>query len=442
MTARKHLKQLIRARMQKTGESYTTARRQIIRDDVATPPDASVRWHFPGNVPGTTALRVLLSKAGVRAPHTGAPFSEAMLFGISGGIGLGVFSFFYEKDDFASFFLGGRHKWWDDQDYLTSALTDLGLTPKVLETSSVKQAGIQLEQTLLEQGPCVAWVDHGNLPHRAMPQAYDGGGYHIVTVYRVDAERGLALIGDLTDDPIPISLADLAVSRGRIKKQKNRLLSLADGGSVPDLRVLIQQGLSRCVRELDEPSLKPARSNLRLEALRTWAERLHGKPEPQSWARVYRPGVHFWNALIAVNQCVEHYGTGGGLCRPLFADFFREASGVDPALRDLAERYADLGQQWSALASAALPEDVPAFKEAKDLLAAKAELGASGGSPDEIRAVWDRLNELEQAARDQFPLSDSECEDLRVALKERVLSLHSGEVAACEALRVACARTS
>jgi hypothetical protein len=93
MTAHKHLKQFVRARMLKTGESYSSARREVIRRPTATPPDPMARWDFPGNIPATTALRVLLTHAGIRAPHTGEPYTEAMLFGIAGGIGAGVFSF-------------------------------------------------------------------------------------------------------------------------------------------------------------------------------------------------------------------------------------------------------------------------------------------------------------------------------------------------------------
>src|ERR1700722_3008489 len=98
MTAHKHFKQLVRSRMEKTGESYSTARRHVLRK--ATPDKT---WHFAGSVAATTALRVLLTHAGVRPPKKREPFSEAMLFGIAGGIGIGVFSFFYEKEKAASF---------------------------------------------------------------------------------------------------------------------------------------------------------------------------------------------------------------------------------------------------------------------------------------------------------------------------------------------------
>jgi hypothetical protein len=47
MTAHKHLKQLVRARMQKTGESFATARRHIIRSAEPQHDDSMTRWHFP-----------------------------------------------------------------------------------------------------------------------------------------------------------------------------------------------------------------------------------------------------------------------------------------------------------------------------------------------------------------------------------------------------------
>src|SRR5882724_3295807 len=134
--------------MLKTGESYASARRQVMRQAPATPPDPAARWHFPGNIPATTALRVLLAHAGIRAPHTGEPYSEAMLFGIAGGIGAGVFSFVYDKEDFASFFVAGRHNWQDDVAYLGDACRRLGFETVVRETGGAKVAADQLRAAL------------------------------------------------------------------------------------------------------------------------------------------------------------------------------------------------------------------------------------------------------------------------------------------------------
>ena len=430
MTRHKHLKQLVRARMAKTGESYATARRHVVRDVSPSPsPEPSpAAPHLPGNVPATTCLRILLDAGGVRAPHTREPFTEAMLYGVAGGIGVGVFSFLYEKEDFASFYVAGRHLWWDDLAYLRGGCARLGAEPVVREAGGARAAERQLSGLLESHGPCVAWVDMAHLPHRAMPEAWSGGGYHAITVYAVDEAAGTALIGDLTDAPIAVSLKDLAAARGRIKKQKHRLLALASPPRVDDLAALVRGGLAACREGLTGEK----RANFRLDALRTWGERLRGSGGTESWERVYPRGHRLWTGLTSVTSFVEHYGTGGGLGRPLFAEFLEEAAAATGAagLRELAERYGALGREWTALAEAALPDEVPALARAKALLARKAELAAEGAPVEEVRAVWDRLEELKREAGEAFPLTEAECGELRASLAERVLALHVGEVTA------------
>ncbi|MCG8352184.1 MAG: BtrH N-terminal domain-containing protein [Chloroflexales bacterium] len=437
MTRHKHLKQLVRARMQKTGESYATARRHIIRRTEQADEDPATCWHVPGNIPATTALRVLFAHTGTQAPHTGEPFSEAMLFGIAGGIGIGVFAFYYEREDVATFFVGGRHQWHDDNAYLCDALDRLGITPIIQATSGAKTAEQQLRAALDRYGPCIVWVDMAELPHRAMPESWSGGGYHVVTVYKIDDSDATALIGDLADEPIRVSLTDLARARARIKKQQHRLLSIPSALKSPDLRQLVYAGLQRCSAGLLHPTLPNSQSNARLEAIQTWAERMHGARSKERWERVFRPGPNFWRGLCSIYDFIEHYGTGGGLCRPLFADFLSESAEAlgDPALATLAEQYAELGRSWSELADAALPNDVPALRGAKELHARKAELLHSGAPSEEIRAVWQRLGELEAQIRERFPLSDQECADLRVQLRTRIIALYEGEIAAHAAMQ-------
>ena len=439
MTAHKHLKQLVRARMQKTGESYTAARRQVMRQGAATVSEPAARWHFPGNVPATTALRVLLAHAGVRAPHTGEPYSEAMVFGIAGGIGAGVFSFVYEAEDFASFFVAGRHNWQDDFAYLRDACERVGIETVVRETGGAKAAEAQLREALAA-GPCVAWVDMAHLPHRALPAQCSGGAYHVVTVYRIDESTGTALIGDLGDDPIPISLKDLGAARGRIKKQQNRLLSASGTLAPRALADLVRDGLKAC--HAGRPGIgAKVMTNFTLEAFRVWGTRMHGSKDKESWERVFPRGARLWTGLTSIYDNIENYGTGGGLCRPIFADFLFEAAaatGLD-ALKALGERYAELGGRWTELAEAALPDHVPLFREAKRILTCKVERTHGGGESEraEIRQAWQRLGELRAQARDEFPLTDAECRDLRADLQTRVLALYDAEVAARDALGAA-----
>jgi hypothetical protein len=117
MTAQKHLKQLVRARMIKTGERYAAAHRQVTGQHHSSA-SAIPSDHLPGQVPAANALRNLLW--GVRGPG-GDPPGEALIFGLAGGIGAGLFTFFYEAEEVATFYIAGRHLWQDDLAYLQAA---------------------------------------------------------------------------------------------------------------------------------------------------------------------------------------------------------------------------------------------------------------------------------------------------------------------------------
>ena len=161
-------------------------------------------------------------------------------------------------------------------------------------------------------------------------------------------------------------------------------------------------------------------TNFTLEAFRSWGERMHGSKDKESWERIFLRGPRLWRGLTSIYQYIEYYGTGGGLCRPLFADFLVEAGEAlqEPALRSLAQRYAELGRRWSELADAALPDNVPPFAEVKRLYARRAEL-TLGDAADAVAVgeVWQRLEELQRSSPEAFPLNEDQCMELRAACK-------------------------
>ena len=251
---------------------------------------------------------------------------------------------------------------------------------------------------------------------------WSGGGYHVVAAYKLEGDS--VLIGDLTDEPIAVPVAAFAEARARIKKFKNRLLSIPKSSSPKDLTPLIRDGLRACHRGLTgEGGVKNAKTNFSLGALKLWAERLGADSGRDSWVQAFRRGARLWNGLTSIVQFVEHW-SGGGLGRPIFAEFLATA-GYDA----LAKRYAAIGKQWSDLADAALPQSVPLFGEARDLYTRIGELTNSGGEAGELRPCWEQLNALVQTARANFPLSESQCADLR-DLQKRVHSLYVEESAA------------
>lgn len=422
MTRQKHLKQLVRDRMQKTGERYATARRHVLAA-AAPPAHPAARHHVPGNIPLPTALRILLTHAGVSMP-SGAPLSEALAFGLSGGIGAGVFAFHYAKEDFSSFYVAGSHLWQDTQACLVAATERLGIVPVVKEFGGAGPAEKGLA-AILAGGPAIAWVDMGHLPHRGMPPAMSGGGYHLVTVYRAEP-GGEALIGDLADAPVSLPTSVLTAARGRIKKDKYRILAVPRPKKAPDLAAALHHGLATGAAALTKGRIK----NFTVASFGAWADLLHGSKAKDSWDKVFPRGRHLWSGLTSIHDFVEHYGTGGGLCRPLFAEALAEAAPMlkRPALLELASAYAELGEAWTALAGAALPSGVPRFAEAARLMARRSELLHS--EPDgkaEMASVWQELFALGAKAAREFPLDESESSALRRELQVRMATIHAEE---------------
>lgn len=429
MTERKHFKQLVRARMKRTGESYTTARRHVLRE-TTPPPAASTCFHFPGSTPGPTALRALLASAGVVAPHTKTPFSEAMVFGIAGGIGAGMFTFHYAKENFSSFFVAGRHQWHDTYAWTTAAARRFGATPVVKEASGAKPAEKNLRELLATGRPAMVWL------------TFRGRQYHVATVHGVDDAAGVALVGDLGDSLVRVPLAELSDARAQTKKDKNRALALEPAGRTPPLEQLVTAGIAACVTSLTTAKQK----NFRLDAFKTWADRLAGSSAPDSWERIFPRGRLLYTGLRSVAEYIEHYDTGGGLSRPLFAEFLAESADAlgDRSLRALSERYAAIGTDWTALANAALPADVPLFAQVKQLLENRSEaLSVAEATTDsQVSLCAKAMADAEAAVADGFPLSEAECAALRRDLKSRVQAVYEAEVAALgELQRYAAAHT-
>ena len=445
MTTQKHLKARVRARMEKTGERYAAARAHVVGTrhvsaeraaGPATPVTVNGIRHFPGSHPETTALRIVATHAGVR-DGDGNPLSEPLVLAIGGGVGAGVFSFHYEKEHVSTLFLAGRHRWDDSRAFVEHACARLGIPVTISETGSKAQADRDL-RAALEHGPAIAWVDLAVLHTRALPSGFAGGAYHVVTVYELDDVRNEAVIGDLAGQPIRIPLGILADARARIRAHRNRVLGLDGTSTSPrgpgNLADAIRAGLRATVEGLTNPRGR----NFSLEAFRDLAQRIHGTAGRDSWSRVFPRGPRLWNALSSMHEYVDHYGSGGGLMRPLFADGLAEATEFsgDERIAGLVDHYRALGRRWHELAEAALPAGVPLLDETGALQDRRDALWAARGPEalPEIEAIWVRLSELEAAAAD-FPLDAAATDDLLAGLRQRLVDLHTGEAAALDELR-------
>ena len=372
-----------------------------------------------------------------------------MLLGLGGGVGIGVFAFQYAAADFSSFYLGARHLWDDSPAFLREAAGRVGATIEIFETGSARTAATQLRDVLEGGRAAIASVDLAALGYRGLPAELSGGGYHHVLVRAFDAAAGTAVVEDLRTEPIEMTADTLERARARIKSQRHRLIAVAapEAGAAPPLEVAVREALLSAAGGLDGSLDRAAGGrrggNFNLDGLAAWAKRLHGDRSAEGWSRMFPPGHRLWRGLAFVNEFIEHFGTGGGLLRPMYARFLVEAGDAlgSRELVALGERYQALGRAWSELAAAALPAATDPFAETARLIARReaAFLERGPAAAEEVRGIWGRLAEIETEMRASFPLSQATVDELLAEMQARVRKIEADERAAVGALREAAA---
>ena len=342
MPADKDFKRLVRARMGRTGESYTTARSHLRPDSDPGRPD-----RFRGRHPDTAALTRLLAALGVTDPAGGRPLSEAMVLGIAGGIGFAYFVFEYE--DLTTLYLGGRiNPYIHKRDAAEAALTRLGVPFQVRRTSGPAAAERHL-RTALDQGrPVVATVDGARLPSRAVPPELPGMTPQDVLV---ELRDGQPVLWDLAPEPVPVTWAELAEARAGVRSARHRLV-VADAPAGPvDLPGAAAAGIADTWTGMLDPPMR----NFGVPGLAKWADLLTAPRDPKGWPRLLAAPGRQLQLLTWLYDWVETAGTGGGFFRSMYAEFLEEAAGPlgRPGLTTLAGSYRELATAWTTLAETA-----------------------------------------------------------------------------------------
>jgi hypothetical protein len=205
MTAHKHLKERIRARMARTGESYTTARRHVLN---ALPP---AEYRLTGGVhPDTHAIAGVLANRGLLDPHSGRPLTEAMVLGVGGGLGAGYILWEFKAHDLRTLVFGFRNSWQYPDRWALKTCARLGVPAGPHETGSPRQAEQELSAAVGQGVPVIAWADQQALGYRHLPAWLEGYGGHPVTIYGIDERAGVALVDDRNRAPLTVPLDALA----------------------------------------------------------------------------------------------------------------------------------------------------------------------------------------------------------------------------------------
>lgn len=395
--------------------------------------------HFDGFGPDTAALRNILAYQGQPAPHTGKPLSEALLFGVSGGIAVGYFVFEYK-----GYLPHVALLTYNTFDPLATIFERLAIPREVLQTAKPDAAFKNLMDVLESGHPAMVWADKFSLPYNLMPNDEPMWAMMPLVVYGV--ENDTVYIADRSSQPLTVSLDDFTQARARVKQDKFRILDL-DTPDMDKLPAAVQKGIWQCISLFTDAPPKGARENFGFAALQHLANMLTNTRNKRSWERTFPAGSALFNALAGdifqpgIFDWIMVWNGVDGAGRGLYAHFLDEAAMIlgKPDLKPVADQFRASAVAWNALAQAALPEDVPLLKEVRDLKLRRRAVFVEKGmsSLDERKTINARLKAIKASIADHFPLTPAEVVALRETLRDHVLTVHDLEIEAIAALQSA-----
>jgi hypothetical protein len=433
VTAHKHLKERIRARMARTGETYTTARRHVLN---ALPPEEYLL--LGGAHPDTHAIAGVLANRGLVAPHTGQPLSEAMVLGVGGGLGAGYILWEFKAHDTPSAVFGFRNNWQYPDRWALKVCARLGVPAGLHETGSSRRAAEELRGAVGQGVPAIVWADQQLLGYRHLPAWLEGHGGPPVTVYGLDEQAGVALVDDRNRAPLTVPLEALAAARARVGSYKHRQLALDAPAAELDadgLRQAVRDGLAEQVEHLGRRS-----DSFSLPAFRKWARLLTDPGNAKGWPRVFADRVGLFGACLSVYENIEPVGWDGGTLRELYAEFLDEAAGLldAPPLGKAAGAYRQAAARWHEVAEVAAPAGREPFAEARRLTGQLQDLVERGDAARPAAAATAAdLWALRDRWRREFPDDDADVQALLAALASAVTAACEAEEAALGELAAA-----
>jgi hypothetical protein len=390
--------------------------------------------HVGGVQPETASFTNILRAKRITAPHTDQPYSEAMILGLSGGLGAGYILWEFKEhrnqQNIKVLVLAFKNRWQYPMRYFQALADRLGLAISMPETGSTKVALKSLTGALEADNPVVAWVDGASMPYFQMPPNMMGHTGHFVGICGTDG--GAYLIDDLAPRPFRVDAEVLEAARGRIGSFKNRLVIVEGRSAEVPLSEAIMLGLEDCITHLSSDS-----DSFSLPTIRKWARLITDSKNAKGWQKVFADRRGLFSTLISLFEAIALQGAPGGL-RGMYADFLREANPIvgKPALLEAAAQYDALADQWDALADEALPDAVPLFADTKRLLRERDTILKQGGDAwRTTEALTQQLRAHRSEGNLHLPLSDAEVTDLFAALQSRLSGIYVAEVTARDVLR-------
>lgn len=385
----------------------------------------------------TGSIHNALAMQGVKAPHTGKPYSEALLLGVSGGIAFGYFTFEY-KGFLPHVALLTRNTF----NPFPIILERLGIAQDIQQTNKAETAEKNLQNTLESGLYPILWADQFSLPYNCLPA--DEPMWGMMPILALESDGKSVTIADRSSQAFHVSMTELTRARGRVKDDKYRLMTL-DAPQPAKLAGAVHKGICQTISLFTEEPPRGGRQNFGFAAYEKLAELLVNTRNKQSWERFFAPGVRMYHALAGspvqpgAYHWINTWGSADGADRGLYADFLLEAVQIlkRTALKDAAEKFRESHKLWLAFADALLPDDLPLLGESKKLIQKKHNLFVEKGEtalPD-IKKINTRLNELLKRSESDFPLSNAQAAALRANLRAILWKIKTVEEQAVEILQ-------
>lgn len=339
MTRQRALKQLVRDRMARTGESYTTAHRHVV-------PRAT--HHRESGL-----VRRMLSAAGLE-------LSEPMVCGLGGGIGFLYAVFEYDAVDHPLLTIVTQHH---PMPWLDAVTSHLGVQPDVATSTRPAKAFDRLGAALDEGRPALIHVARGLLPwHDDVPHA-ETADPHAVLVTGYDADSYTVV----DQDPRQIARDDLEAAWAAHRKGRFGVHTLAEVGST-DIPAATRAAVRTTHRHLTGPVLGHAfDANLGLSGIARLRDDLADTTTKRGWARRFGDGRSFEVGMARLAECLTWAHGSEGATRLAYAAFLTEAGRPEAAATA-----AKAGHLWSGIAdhAAAATDPTVAVPEIAEQVAA------------------------------------------------------------------------
>ena len=367
--------------------------------------------------------------ANVLANTLDAPGSEAVLFGISGGI---VAGYTVSETPTPHLHFLTRNPF----NPLDTIIERLKLPIDDRRTSRPDKAARYLHEALDMGQPVLVWVALDEMPYTVIGHTPETQTMQPVVVY--GCENGMASISDRAHVPLVIPVADLERARSTILSERHRQMTIG-APNTARLALAVRLGIESCLRYfLEEPPFKELRGVFGLAAFQHWA-RLLEQDDETGWRSAYPRGRKLAAMLVSAYESINLMDTGGHGSRAMFADFLDEAALLldKPALADNAAMWREVLPAWQTLNEALLPTDVQPLTQVGQLLQREYHLFKSRGyeSLMERQQIRQEVDTFKQQIGRKFPLNKRETEALLDNIRDAVLAIHAAETAAVHDLQ-------